>query len=186
LAIADCGLKKGRLNAPVLIPTFCPKSAKLCRAQGRISKVRKSRLLIEHPNESGGQLNRATGISSFIIMPMARNKLISVGAILVTMIVLAGGTYLLMGQHGRVYAQMTKGEYVVTVRHFGKSLNTELAGTGKYGPQLLSSYEFYEGSNPITKAMINWPNSEEFTVSFGNGIKLHCSWSETSAVWTLH
>jgi hypothetical protein len=48
---------------------------------------------------------------------------------------------------------------------------------------LVSSYALYAGSDPATNATITWPQLGDFTVVFGKGTALHCSWSDHTACW---
>ena len=104
--------------------------------------------------------------------------------------VLAIGYLSLTGPHGKLIARLQKkdsGGYVhsVTVRKFAGRLRTELSEEGRPVRDLpMSSYEFYEGSGPITAATISWPGLHRFTVSFNNGFTIDCEWNETNCNWT--
>jgi len=113
-------------------------------------------------------------------------------AVLVIGALIASVRASLNGPHGRVVARLQKkdeGGYVhtVTVRQFAGRFNTELSDEGRPVRDLpVSSYEFYEGSFPITNATIAWSELQKFGVTFDNGITLHCSWSTTNCIWTKH
>ena len=113
-------------------------------------------------------------------------------SLLVIAVVLAWGYVSPSRPHGKVVARLQKkdsGGYIhtVTVRQFAGRLNTELSEEGKPVRDLpLSSYEFYEGSDPIKTVTISWPELQRFTVSFNNGVTVDCSWVATNCVWTLH
>jgi hypothetical protein len=109
---------------------------------------------------------------------------LAIGAVLAT-------AYLsLTGPHGKRIARLQKkdsGGYVhsVTVRQFAGRFRTELSEEGRPVRDLpVSSYEFYEGSYPITAATISWPDLHKFTVSFNNGVTIECAWNETNCNWT--
>jgi hypothetical protein len=118
-------------------------------------------------------------------------------AILFVLLVLAMGAVLttayfsLTSPHGKLIARLQRkdaGGYVhsVTVRQFAGRFRAELSVEGRPVRDLpVSSYEFYEGSDPITSAFITWPELHTFSVSFNNGLKLDCAWNETNCVWTL-
>src|SRR2546422_1013708 len=95
----------------------------------------------------------------------------------------------LSGPHGKVVARLQQKDaggysHSVTVRQFGGRFSTELSDEGQPVRDLpVSSYEFYEGSDPITGATITWPELHRFTVRFSNGVAVDCSWSETNVVW---
>ncbi len=113
-------------------------------------------------------------------------------AVLVIVALIASVRASLSGPHGRVVVRLQKkdaGGYVhtVTVRQFAGRFNTELSDEGRPVRDLpVSCYEFYEGSYPITNATIAWPELQKFSVTFDNGITLHCSWSRTNCIWTTH
>ena len=98
----------------------------------------------------------------------------------------------LSGRHGKVVARLQQKDprgytHSVTVRQFAGRFNTELSDEGQPARDLpVSSYEFYEGSDPITGATITWPELHRFTVRFNNGVAVDCSWRETNVVWTRH
>ena len=98
----------------------------------------------------------------------------------------------LSGPHGKVVARLQQKDtggytHAVTVRQFAGRFSTELSDEGRPVRDLpVSSYEFYEGSDPITGATITWPELHRFTVRFSNGIVVDCSWSDTNVVWTRH
>ena len=98
----------------------------------------------------------------------------------------------LSGPHGKLVARLQKkdaGGYVhsVTVREFAVRFRTELSEEGRPVRDLpVSSYEFYEGSDPITAANITWPDLHKFTVSFNNAVTIDCAWNETNCTWTRH
>jgi len=115
--------------------------------------------------------------------------IVVVGAVLVAAI----GAYVsLSGPHGKLVARLQQkdtGGYThsVAVRQFAGRFRTELSDEGEPVRELpVSSYEFYEGSDPITGATITWPELHRFTVRFSNGVAVDCSWSETNVVWTRH
>src|SRR5438132_1207555 len=115
---------------------------------------------------------RAAGIIAPVI--------VAIGAALVW------GYHLLSGPRGKLITQLEKKDaggytHTVTVRQLAGRFNTELGEQGSLGRVLrASSYEFYEGSHPITAATIKWPDLHKFTVSFSNGATIECSWSETN------
>ena len=102
-------------------------------------------------------------------------------AIFFVLLVLAIGAVLaiaylsLTGPHGKLLARLQKkdaGGYAhsVTVRQFDGRFRTELSDEGRPLRDLpVSTYEFYEGSDPITAASISWPDLHRFSVSFNNG-----------------
>jgi hypothetical protein len=89
---------------------------------------------------------------------------------------------------GKVVAQLQKKDaggdtHTITVRQFAGRFRTELGEEGSEGRVLpVSSYEFYEGSDPITAATISWPELHRFTVSFDNGVFVECSWTNKNVV----
>jgi hypothetical protein len=112
--------------------------------------------------------------------------------VLMVAVLLAGVGTSQSGPNGKVVSRLQKkdaGGYVhtVTVRKFAGRFNTELSDEGS-GSRILrvSSYEFYEGSYPITNAAISWPELQKFSVSFDNGVTVDCSWSRTNCIWTAH
>ena len=111
---------------------------------------------------------------------------------LVIAVVLAWGYVSPSRAHGKVVARLQKkdsGGYVhtVTVRQFAGRFNTELSEEGKPVRDLpVSTYQFFEGSDPITTATISWPELQRFTVRFDNSVTVDCSWNETNCVWTKH
>ncbi len=102
------------------------------------------------------------------------------------------GNVSLSEPHGKIVARSQKKDgdgftHRVTVRQFSGRFSTELSEEGRPSRDLpVSSYEFYEGSNPITAATITWPELHKFTVRFSNGIVVVCSWSQSNVVWTIH
>jgi hypothetical protein len=98
----------------------------------------------------------------------------------------------LSGPHGKVVARLQQKDtggytHTVTVKQFGGRFSTELGEEGARDRALpVSSYEFYEGSDPITGATISWPELHRFTVRFSNGLAVDCSWSQTNVVWTRY
>jgi hypothetical protein len=106
--------------------------------------------------------------------------------------VLAGAYYSLTAPHGKLVARLQKtdeGGYVhsVTVRQFAGRFRTELSDEGRPVRDLpVSSYEFYEGSVPIIRAIITWPEVNKFSVTFNNGVIIDCTWNETNCIWTRH
>ncbi len=116
--------------------------------------------------------------------------IIALGVLLIVVLV-SWGSASRGNPHGKVVARLQKkdaGGYVhtVTVRQFAGRFNTELSDEGQPDRDLpVSSYEFYEGSVPITRATISWPELQRFSVSFDNGIRVDCSWSTTNCIWTI-
>src|SRR6476659_8536705 len=79
----------------------------------------------------------------------------------------------LSGPHGKLVARLQQKDgggytHTVTVRQFAGRFRTELGEQG-YRVLPVSSYEFYEGSDPITRADITWPELQRFSVRFSNG-----------------
>jgi len=110
--------------------------------------------------------------------------------VLAAVALLGWGYASLTGPHGKLVTELQKKDaggytHTVTVRQFVGRFRTELGDEGYRGRVLsVSSYEFYEGSDPITAATIKSPELHTFTVSFNNGVTLKCSWSGTNVVWT--
>ena len=121
-------------------------------------------------------------------------KRISIFVCVVVLVIaaLTWGYVSLSGPQGKLVARLQQkdaGGYThsVTVQQFGGRFRTELSDEGQPARDLpVSSYEFYEGSDPITAAAITWPELHRFTVRFSNGIVVDCSWSDTNVVWTRH
>jgi len=96
----------------------------------------------------------------------------------------------LTGPYGKAVARAQKKDagrsvHSVTVRQFGGRFRTELSEEGRPVRDLpVSSYEFYEGSDPITAATISWPDLHRFSVSFNNRVTVDCAWNETNCTWT--
>ena len=110
-------------------------------------------------------------------------------AIAALSLLLIGGYVLLTGPHGRLVALLQKKDsggfvHTVTIRQFAGRFKTELSEEGANGKALpVSAYEFYEGSYPITNAIIKWDDLHKFTVSFDNGATLKCSWDNGNCQW---
>ena len=110
----------------------------------------------------------------------------------IVLVAVIWGYVSLTGPHGKVVARLQQKDaggytHTVTVRQFAGRFSTELSDEGQPVRDLpVSSYEFYEGSDPIKSAIIAWLELHKFTVSFSNGVTLECSWSSTNAVWTIH
>ncbi len=91
-------------------------------------------------------------------MSKKRGSIIASGIVLLIVVALVWGYVSLTGPHGKVVArlqQKDEGGYIhsVTVREFGGRFNTELSEEGRPVRDLpVSSYAFYEGSDPITAA----------------------------------
>ncbi len=119
-------------------------------------------------------------------------KQVSIVVLGVVLIAAIWGYVSISGPHGKIVARLQQKDtsgfmHSVTVRQFGGRFNTELSDEGRPVRDLVvSSYEFYEGSVPITTASIVWPELYKFMVNFNNGITVECSWSETNAVWKIH
>jgi hypothetical protein len=122
---------------------------------------------------------------------MCRKQVIIVvgGAFLAALIL---GYVSLSGPHGKIIARLQQKDsggfiHSVTVRQFAGRFNTELSDEGRPVRDLpVSSYEFYEGSDPITSATILWPELHRFSISFNNGETVECSWGESNVVWAVH
>jgi hypothetical protein len=70
--------------------------------------------------------------------------------------------------------------YTVTAKKLSERYRVELLFDHRLP---VSSYEFYAGSDPATTANITWSQLGDFSVYFGNGLSVHCSWDEQKAVW---
>jgi len=104
-------------------------------------------------------------------------------------VVLATAYYSLTSPHGKLVARVQRkdtGGYVhsVTVRQFSGRFRTELSSEGEFCDLPVSTFELYEGSDPITAASISWPDLRRFSVRFNNGITVDCTWNETNCTWT--
>ena len=66
----------------------------------------------------------------------------------------------------------------VQVRQNASRFRVDLFEEGSRHKLLISSYEFYEGSLPMSNAVINWTNLYKFSVSFTSA-NVTCSWSQT-------
>jgi hypothetical protein len=125
-------------------------------------------------------------------MSKKRFTMLVSGVVLLIAVALIWGYVSAPEPHGKIVAQLQQKDasgciHTVTVRQFAGRFNTELSEEGSPGRVLpVSSYEFYEGSDPITSAIIRWPELHGFSVTFSNGLIVDCSWSETSVVWTRH
>ena len=108
------------------------------------------------------------------------------------MMAVVAGYVLLTGPHGKLTARAERKNgggypYTVTVRQFGGRYNISLIEERRIiRDLLLSSYEFHEGSYPVTNAIIAWPELHSFVVSFDNGITVDCSWDNSRVNWTRH
>jgi hypothetical protein len=101
-------------------------------------------------------------------------------------LIMACAAFFLSKQEGKVISQSQKEDpagytHTVKVRKLAGRYRTELSDELP-----LSTYEFYEGSYPITAATIVWLELDSFSVRFNNGITLDCRWHETNIVWTRH
>jgi hypothetical protein len=104
---------------------------------------------------------------------------------------LVGGIAWLSGPHGKVLAESKQAgghQYTVIVTQYGGRYNIQLVEERRPIRDLLwSSYEFYEGSLPVTTT-ITWLTPQAFVVSFDNGISGRGSWDEhddhDEIVWT--
>lgn len=99
------------------------------------------------------------------------------------------GFYLLTGPHGKLVAHSERKDasgysLFVTVRQTSGRFRIDLSDQGARSPLLISSFELYQGSYPITNAIISWPDLYNFSVAFDNGIHVNCSWSPTNVTWT--
>jgi hypothetical protein len=117
-----------------------------------------------------------------------RSKLRYLIVMLIALLVIAALIdYNLSGPHNKLLASAsrkdTRGDrYWVTVHQNASRFRINLFEEGFRSKLLVSSYEFYEGSLPMTNAVINWPDLNSFAVSFTSA-KVLCSWSRTEVNW---
>jgi hypothetical protein len=120
-------------------------------------------------------------------MTPKRTLVVLICILLITIIVV--GDYSLRGPHEKLLARAEQKDsqgflYWVTVRQNGMRFRTDLFEQGARSKLLISSYEFYEGSLPITNVAIAWPRLDKFSVSFQPSITVSCSWSTRSVNWS--
>jgi hypothetical protein len=113
-----------------------------------------------------------------------------IAILMVLCLVVAGGATWFLAPKGKLIARAVRTDrhgfkHFVTVKQFDGRFNTQLAEEGQRELPV-SMYEFYEGSDPIKAATIDWQTLDKFAVTFDNGIVLDCSWSQTKVVWKIH
>jgi hypothetical protein len=95
------------------------------------------------------------------------------------------GLALLGCSNGEVLARADKMDgrgfpYTVTAKKLSGRYRVEIRFNHSYP---VSSYEFYASSDPANSATITWEQLGDFTVVFGVGTSVHCSWDEHKATW---
>ena len=119
---------------------------------------------------------------------MDKLRKILIGAALAILGLLVVGNYVLSGPHRKLIARAEQTDshgyfFWVAVEQNAGRFRIDLTEQGAR-PLLISSYEFYQGSYPITNATVAWPTLNNFAVEFDNGMTVKCSWNQTNITWT--
>ena len=79
-------------------------------------------------------------------------------------------------------ARAERMDYVVTVKRIDDCrYRTELVFNNRF---VVTSYEFYGGSTPFQKAVIEWPELNNIVVRFDDGAEfVKLSWGDYKAYW---